>query len=63
MPRKTTDALLVRLLDEQAAAEVKAEKWYRRLRRAFNALDKVRGQVVRLQRRIAAREAELAAAR
>ena len=52
MRRKTQDPALVRLLDQQAAAAEKAERGYRRLKRAFTALEKVRWQLRSLARRI-----------
>ena len=62
MARKTHDALLVRLLDQQALTQQRAETCYRRLKRAFNALEKCRRQLHSLARRIARRRQELDAA-
>jgi hypothetical protein len=50
--RKTADPVLIRLRDQETAARERFEKLYSRLKRTFNALEKTRRAVVRLQRRI-----------
>jgi hypothetical protein len=52
MARKTSDPKLIALLDQLAQADAEAERWYARMRRAFNRLEKARHKAARLRRRI-----------
>ena len=52
MKRKKTDPVLVALLDQQALALLNYERWYSKTKRAFNHLDKIKRQLVRLARKI-----------
>ncbi|HEX5270534.1 MAG TPA: hypothetical protein VFW33_08620 [Gemmataceae bacterium] len=51
MPRKP-DPKLTALLQQRAEAQADAERWYRRMRRAMNRLDKARRAIDRADRRI-----------
>jgi hypothetical protein len=53
MPRKTRDPVLIGLLDKAKQAQEEFDRWYRRARRAFTAMEKARRRLSRLQRRIA----------
>jgi hypothetical protein len=61
MPRKTKDPKLLALLDKAHRARADYERWYARLKRAFNALEKARQRIMRLQRRIDQATAQAAA--
>jgi hypothetical protein len=52
MARKTTDPKLIALLDQLAKADADADRWYVRLKRAFNRLEKARRTAARLRRKI-----------
>jgi hypothetical protein len=52
MPRKTTDPKLIALKDRLDKAGQGCDRWWRRLRRAVNALEKLRRQMARLSRQI-----------
>jgi hypothetical protein len=52
MSRKTTDPKLVALKDKAHAAGHSFDRWYNRLRRAFNAMEKERQRLIRLNRAI-----------
>jgi hypothetical protein len=53
MPRKTQDPKRIAVLDRIDHCRADFEKWYARLKRAFNRLEKIRRQIVRLQRQLA----------
>jgi hypothetical protein len=57
MTKRKTDPVLGKLLDEQEKAIADFERWYARLKRTWNRLDKVKGQLVRLARKIKAHKA------
>jgi hypothetical protein len=52
MPRKTTDPRVIALLDQKAKLAGECERWWRRLRRAVNELEKRRRRLARLDRRV-----------
>jgi hypothetical protein len=52
MPRKTTDPVLVKLLDTLAKEQASCDRWYARLKRAFTALDKAKRRCQRLAKRV-----------
>ncbi len=52
MTRKTQDPALIKLLDAREQARTAADRWWTRLKRAFNALDKAKHRVQRLSRQI-----------
>jgi hypothetical protein len=56
MARKTTDPRLIALLDQKEKLGRECERWWRRLRRAVNELEKRRRRLARLEKR--AREME-----
>jgi hypothetical protein len=59
MPRKkTSDPRLITLLDKRAKLQADCDKHYRRMRLAFNRLEKTRRQLVRIIKRIDAIETE-----
>jgi hypothetical protein len=56
MTRKTTNPRLIALRDQLDKAGRAHDRWFRRLKRAVTALDKLRRQMARLGRQIAAEE-------
>jgi hypothetical protein len=48
------DPKLIALNEQLAKARVEAERWYARLKRAFNRLDRARQKVARVGKRIEA---------
>ncbi len=56
MRRKTRDPRLVALMDKKAMLQADCEKHYRRMRLAFNRLEKSRQALARLAKRIDAME-------
>jgi hypothetical protein len=50
--RKTPDPRLIALRDREQKERAKFERWYRRLKRAFTALEASRRALVRTQKRI-----------
>jgi hypothetical protein len=50
--KKTADPKLIALYDQQSKALADVERWYGRLKRAFNRLEKARRAAARLRRRI-----------
>jgi hypothetical protein len=50
--KKTTDPKRLSLLHKADKARADFEKWYARMRRAFNAMEKARLKLVRLQRQL-----------
>jgi hypothetical protein len=53
MPHKTKDPKRIALLDRLDKCRADFERGYGRLKRAFTRLEKIRGQVVRLNRQLA----------
>ena len=49
MARKTRDPKLIKLLDDQAAAQQEYERWFTRLARAFRRVEKTRQRLKRLR--------------
>ena len=56
--KKSTDPTLVALMDQQAKTVGEFERWYARLKRAFSRMDKLKKKIIRLSRRIEARQTE-----
>ncbi|HKI36886.1 MAG TPA: hypothetical protein VKA46_33850 [Gemmataceae bacterium] len=52
MPRKTSDPRLIALLDQLAKAQADCDRYYARLKRAFNRHEKARRTVLRIEKRI-----------
>jgi hypothetical protein len=52
MTRKTRDPKLIELLDRVSRAHQDCERWYARLKRAFNALEKARARLRRLEKQV-----------
>ncbi len=52
MNRKTSDPRLIDMLDKRDKLRASCERYYARLKRAFNCLEKSRRQLARLDRRI-----------
>lgn len=56
--RKKVDPRAIKLLDERARTVDRCERWFRRLKRAFTALDKERRRLASIDKRIRALESE-----
>jgi hypothetical protein len=52
MPRKTIDPKRIALLDKADKARADFERWYARLKRAFNRMEQSRRTLARLQRQL-----------
>jgi hypothetical protein len=52
MARKTTDPKLIALRDKLAKAAAAHDRWFSKLKRAVNTLDRLRRQLVRLSRQV-----------
>ena len=55
---KSRDHALVALLDQQAKATADFDRWFSRIKRAMNRCDKIRQQLQRIAKKIAAHDSK-----